>query len=121
MPTITGSNITIMVKDMDKSIQFYQNIGLELKQRWDNHYAMLTAGGMTIGLHPSDDSKHGGGSLSSGSTSIGFFVPDIKEVEKMLDGLKIKHESIDDGESGIYCHFTDLDGTVLYFVQPKWS
>ena len=119
--TITGSNITIMVKDMDKAINFYQSIGLELKQRWDNHYAMLTAGGMTIGLHPSDDSKHATGSLSSGSTSLGFFVPDIKEVETMLDGLKIKHDSIDDGNSGIYCYFTDLDGTVLYFVQPKWS
>jgi len=118
---ITGSNVTIMVKNMDKAIAFYQSIGLELKQRWDNHYAMLEAGGLTIGLHPTDDSKTAGGPLGSGSTSIGFFVPDIKEVETMLAGLNVKHDSIDDGNSGIYCHFTDLDGTVLYFVQPKWS
>jgi catechol 2,3-dioxygenase-like lactoylglutathione lyase family enzyme len=117
---ITGSNVTIMVRDMDKAINFYQSIGLELKQRWDNHYAMLEAGGITIGLHPSDDSKTSGEPLGSGSTSIGFFITDVKEVETLLTDLNIKHNSMEDGNSGIYCYFTDLDGTVLYFVQPKW-
>ena len=46
---IKDSNITIMVKDMDRSISFYQSLGMTLKNRWDNHYAQLTAPGITIG------------------------------------------------------------------------
>ena len=32
MITINESNITIMVKDMDKAVSFYESIGLTLKQ-----------------------------------------------------------------------------------------
>jgi len=53
---IKDSNVTIMVKDMDASISFYESIGLVIKQRWANHYAQLTAPGITIGLHPLADS-----------------------------------------------------------------
>ena len=49
---IIAGNITIMVKDIDSSITFYQSIGLTLKQRWANYYAQLITPGVTIGLHP---------------------------------------------------------------------
>ena len=49
---IKESNITINVKDIDKSISFYQSIGLKIKNRWGNHYAQLSAPGVVIGLHP---------------------------------------------------------------------
>lgn len=114
MIKITESNVTIMVKDMDKAIQFYQDIGLSLKQRWDNHYAMVTTEGITIGLHPSD-----GNSLSSGSISIGFMVDAIGDAKALLDSHNITYHE-DDGKSGIYVHFKDPDNTILYFVQPKW-
>ena len=112
---INGSNVTIMVKNMDQSIRFYQNLGLELKQRWDNHYAMLAAEGITLGLHPSDGEKTG-----SGSTSIGFFIEKIEDAKALLQEHQIECNHEDDGKSGIYLHFTDPDGTILYFVQPKW-
>ena len=35
--TIKESNITINVKDIDKSISFYQSIGLTVKNRWSNY------------------------------------------------------------------------------------
>lgn len=114
MIRITESNVTIMVKDMDKAIQFYEQIGLTLKQRWDNHYAMITAEGITIGLHPSE-----GEDLGSGSLSIGFMVDTIGEAKALLDAHKIEYHE-DDGKSGIYLHFRDPDNTILYFVQPKW-
>ena len=53
--TIKDSNVTIMVKDMDKSVSFYQSIGFAVKNRWGNHYAQLTAPGITIGIHPTDE------------------------------------------------------------------
>lgn len=112
---ITGSNITVMVSDMQKSIDFYESIGLTLKQRWDNHYAMLAAEGITIGLHPSD-----GGELGSGSLSIGFMVDEIGEVKQLLNKHRIAHNEVADGKSGIYVHLQDPDGTALYFVKPMW-
>jgi catechol 2,3-dioxygenase-like lactoylglutathione lyase family enzyme len=113
---ITGSNVTIMVTDMQAAIDFYENIGLTLKQRWDNNYAMLTTEGITIGLHPSE-----GGELGSGSVSVGFMTDDISAVEHLLDKHGIAHDSVIDGGSGTYLYFKDPSGTVLYFVKPKWQ
>lgn len=113
---ITGTNVTIMVRDMDEAVSFYQNIGLHLKQRWGNHYAMMTTEGLTIGLHPADDPN-----THSGTVSIGFMVPAIAEAKSLLDSKQIAYTTQDDGKSGIYVHFKDPFGTVLYFVEPKWA
>jgi catechol 2,3-dioxygenase-like lactoylglutathione lyase family enzyme len=117
---ITGSNVTIMVKNMDTAINFYQHIGLNLQQRWGDNYAMLNGGGLTLGIHPASDSQHAGSPLSSGTTSIGFFIDKIDHAKVLLDQHKIAYQYQDDGKSGLYCHFKDPDGTILYFVEPKW-
>ena len=115
MNKINESNITIMVSDMDKAIQFYQSIGLTLKQRWENHYAMITAPGITLGLHPSEAKEN-----NSGTVSIGFMVDDINEAKKLLDENSISYK-FEDEKSGAYVNFKDADGTILYFTQPKWK
>ncbi len=115
MINITDTNITIMVKDMEASINFYQQIGLTMKQRWDNHYAMLITTGITIGLHPAT-----GESPCSGTVSIGFMIENSDEAKVLLETNKISFKEEDDGKSGNYLHFSDPDGTLLYFVQPKW-
>ena len=84
---IKDSNVTIMVKDMDASISFYESIGLAIKQRWANHYAQLTAPGITIGLHPLEDSNASNG---SGSISIGFTTSNFEETTALLQKLNIK-------------------------------
>jgi|GEM_PF-1883513 catechol 2,3-dioxygenase-like lactoylglutathione lyase family enzyme len=114
MLKITETNVTIMVADLDKAIKFYENIGLKLKQRWESHYAMIETKGLTIGLHPSD-----GKAKASEKVSIGFMVNEIKDAKVVLDKHKISYKE-EDGKSGIYLHFYDLDGTLLYFTQPKW-
>jgi len=111
---LTNSNVTIMAKDLDKSIAFYESIGLKLQQRWDNHYAMISGPGVTLGIHPSEEKPEG-----SGSVSIGFMIENVKEVEELLSKNKIKFKT-EDGKSGTYTHFKDPDGTILYFVLPKW-
>lgn len=111
---ITESNVTVMVKDMDSAISFYEKIGLTLKQRWDNHYAMLIAEGITIGLHPAEATNN-----SSDSVSIGFMVEKIGDAKELLGANNITFKE-DDGKSGHYLHFKDPDNTVLYFVEPKW-
>lgn len=112
---IKDTNVTIMVANMDTAIKFYESIGFTLKQRWDNHYAMICALGITIGLHPMNKSEP-----NSGTVSIGFMVDKITDAKELLDKNNIECREEDDGKSGLYVHFKDLDGTILYFVQPKW-
>jgi catechol 2,3-dioxygenase-like lactoylglutathione lyase family enzyme len=115
MIKIHSTNVTIMVRDMDESIKFYKSLGLKLKQRWGNHYAMVVTKGITLGLHPSENKEH-----SSGTTSIGFMVDSLVEAKKMLEQNLIPIRE-DEGKSGKYLHFHDPDGTALYFVEPEWK
>ena len=114
--TIKESNVTINVKDVDKSISFYESIGLTTKNRWDNHYAQLTAPGIVIGLHPTITANL---KDNSGNISIGFTTDNFEEVKSLIQKLSIKttdrHE-----EGGQFIHFNDPDGTALYFIKPKW-
>lgn len=111
---ITESNVTIMVKDMDAAVLFYEKIGLTVKQRWDNHYAMMVTEGITIGLHPTESSN-----TSSGTLSVGFMIEQIAAAKELLDSHSIAYHE-DNGKSGHYLHFKDPDNTILYFVEPKW-
>lgn len=116
MLQIKGSNVTVMVHDMDMAISFYENIGMTLKQRWGNHYAMMIAQGITIGLHPTEKPAP-----NSGSVSIGFMIDSIEEAKILLDKNAISYRYEEDENSGLYLHFTDDYGTILYFVKPTWS
>ena len=113
---LTSSNVTIMVKSMDKSIAFYESIGLKLKNRWGDNYAMIEGPGITLGIHPGAEENSGSGDLS-----IGFMVPSFGEAKDLLkkNNIKITQEA-PDGKSGKYLHFKDPDGTLLYFVEPGW-
>ncbi len=77
---------------------------------------MLETTGLTIGIHPKDENEP----TTSGTLSIGFMVDEIKDETTLLDRNNIKFDSEDDGKSWLDIHFKDLDGTILYFVQPKW-
>jgi catechol 2,3-dioxygenase-like lactoylglutathione lyase family enzyme len=113
---IKESNITINVKDLDKSISFYESIGLTVKNRWGNYYAQLISPGVVIGLHPTSEANLTG---KSGNTSIGFTADDFEEAKSLLLKLSIKTtERVEEG--GLFLHFNDPDGTSLYFIKPKW-
>jgi catechol 2,3-dioxygenase-like lactoylglutathione lyase family enzyme len=114
---IKEANITINVKDLNKSVSFYESLGLQIKSRWDDYYAQLTAPGVVIGLHPTDDANLKG---NSGNTSIGFITNNIEEAKALLQKLSVaiseRHE-----EGGQFLHFNDPDGTALYFINPEWQ
>ena len=111
---IKESNLTINVKDLDKSVSFYQSIGFTLKNRWGNFYAQMTAPGITIGLHPTNNLTD-----NSGNVSIGFTTDNIEETKSALQKLSINATDRTE-EGGQFLHFTDPDGTQLYFIKPKW-
>ncbi len=114
--TIKESNITINVKDLDKSISFYESIGLTVKNRWGSHYAQMIAPGVVIGLHPTSSANLTGG---SGNVSIGFTTDKFEEAKSDLQKLSVKITDRQE-EGGQFLHFTDPDGTALYFIKPKW-
>src|SRR5437016_617215 len=112
MYTIKTANVTVMTKDMDKSIDFYtKGLGLELKQRWDNHYAQVSAPGVVIGLHPARETGN-----ASADISIGFGVDSLAEAEKRLKELNVSYETTED-KTGKIAYFKDPDGTTLYFME----
>jgi len=113
MYTITTANVTVMVRNMPQAIEFYTSLGLTLKQRWEDYYAIVTAPGISIGLHPAKQIAD-----RSNDISIGFGVADIKKVEARLKELGIPYQRSEDGV-GMYAHFHDPDGTPIYFMESK--
>jgi catechol 2,3-dioxygenase-like lactoylglutathione lyase family enzyme len=114
--TIIDSNITINVKDLDKTISFYETIGFTIKNRWGNYYAQLTAPGVVIGLHPTSTAIL---TDNSGNVSIGFTTDDFEETKSILGKLSINISERNE-EGGQFLHFKDPDGTALYFIKPNW-
>ena len=112
---IKESNITINVKDLDKSISFYESLGMTLKNRWGNYYAMLSSPGIMIGLHPA---TNGNLKNNSGNVSIGFSTDNLEETKSELQKLFIAVTERQE-EGGQFLHFADPDGTALYFIKPK--
>ena len=112
---IKDTNVTIMVKDMDKSVSFYESLGFDIKQRWGDHYAQLTAPGITIGIHPTTENIS-----NSGNVSIGFTTDNLEKIKDHLNSLAI-HTQLREEEGGKFIHFADPDGTALYFIKPKWD
>lgn len=110
---IKDTQLTIMVKNMDCSIAFYQSIGFVLQNRWGDHYAQIVAPGIVIGLHP------GGKGSGSGNISIGLTMGNVDETKKTLQDLSITATERNE-EGGQFLHFSDPDGTELYFIKPKW-
>ena len=113
---IKEANITLNVKDLDKSISFYESIGLTVKNRWANYYAQLAAPCIVIGLHPTSDTNLTG---NSGNASIGFTLENFEKAKSSLKELSI-HTTDRQEEGGQFLHFNEPDGNALYFIKPKW-
>ena len=101
---------------MDKSIEFYKNLGLQLKQRWNDHYAQVAAPGVVIGLHPAKENSN----ANSDAFSIGFGIDSLDNVKEHLQQLDIAYQTFED-KAGKYANFRDPDGTLLYFMESTIS
>lgn len=117
MIKINETNVTIMVKDFEASLKFYESIGFTLKKRWESHYAMVTAPGITVGIHPTEPGQE----FNPGdSISIGLMIDNADDARALLKKNNIAFTD-EDGGSGLYLHFKDPDGVTLYYTVPKWS
>ena len=112
-------NVILAVKDLAKSVSFYNEIiGLPIKQQRKS-WVDLGSKGALISLHPaSESSPHSGTSIENGIT-IGFLVGDIKSsIEELKSkGVKI-HREIEEKDAGKNAVILDPDDYMISLFEP---
>ncbi len=112
-------NVILAVKDLAKSVSFYNEIiGLPIKQQRKS-WVDLGSKGALISLHPaSESSPHSGTSIENGIT-IGFLVGDIKSSidELKSKGVKI-HRDIEEKDAGKNAVILDPDDYMISLFEP---
>jgi catechol 2,3-dioxygenase-like lactoylglutathione lyase family enzyme len=110
-------NVTVMVADMERSIQFYtQALGLPLGFRAGNEWAQIEAPGLTIGLHPARETPPAASpdvrmSLGFGVQNLAATIADLRQ-----RGVALPDPPPDAGRDRII-NFADPDGTPLYLIE----
>ena len=113
---IKGATLTIMVVDMDRSIDFYtKKLGFTLSNRWGDNYAEIDAAGMKIGIHPAIKEFP----KSENHISVGFLVDNLDRYAELLKTNSVQFTT-DEDQALKFAFFSDPDGTPLYFGQMKW-
>lgn len=110
-PLIDQANLTIMSSDMNRSVSFYESLGFVIQQRWGDHFAQMTAPGITIGIHPTRERSAG-----SGNVSIGLIAKDFDAARSALEAMSVSFTQRTE-QAGDFLHFNDPDGTQLYFIR----
>ena len=113
-------NVILTVKDLDKSVEFYNKIlGMPIKRERDN-WIDLGQTGALLSLHPTSDTD--GDSSIDNRILIGFVVGDVSSA---IDELKLKnikiHRDIQDKSSGKNAIILDPDGYMISLFEPNFS
>jgi catechol 2,3-dioxygenase-like lactoylglutathione lyase family enzyme len=107
--------VTIIVADMERSIDFYtKQLGLPLKTRYGNEFAIVEAPGVAIALHPVPNK----GRAREGSLSIGLGVDSVESSMKELAqrGITFAGDIVADPPMR-FAFFKDPDGVELYLAE----
>ncbi len=113
----SNGNATIFVSDMDRSVDFYTKIlGLNLAQRFGNHWASVETGKLAIGLHPASNTNPAG---RNGSIVIGLeLAGNIEDCVAILKQQGVRFRGpISQDKVGKTAYFEDPDGHLLYMIQ----
>ncbi len=114
MKNLKACRINVMVSDMDEAINFYDDkLGLNLVNRFGNHYAEIQAPDMIIGLHPNS-----GNTVTGNNISIGFGVADFDDTITELETKGIDFKIATDGGIRL-ASFTDPDNNPLFLAERK--
>jgi lactoylglutathione lyase len=113
-------NVILTVKDLDKSVEFYNKIlGMPIKRERDN-WIDLGQTGALLSLHPTSDTDED--SSIDNRILIGFVVGDVSSA---IDELKLKnikiHRDIQDKSSGKNAIILDPDGYMISLFEPNFS
>ena len=115
-------NVILAVKDLDKSVEFYNKIlGMPIKNRREN-WVDLGQGGALLSLHPADESSpHLGTSVDNG-VLIGLLVGDVAAAVEELKSKNIKvHREMQEREAGRNEIILDHDGYMISLVVASFT
>jgi predicted enzyme related to lactoylglutathione lyase len=116
---VSGGNATIIVADMDRSIQFYTEVlGLKLTNRFGNDWATVSAGeGLTIGIHPASAKYPIPGTKGSIMLGLDIDLPVENAVSRLAQhGVSIKG-SVIRSDAGNFASLEDPDGNEIYLWE----
>lgn len=112
MKNLKNCSVNVMVSNMEHAIAFYQDLlGLELANRYGDHYAEIRASGLMIGLHPAAEPI-----VVANGISIGFGVTEFDETVKDLEAKGLQVRVTQDGPIRL-AHFTDPDNNQLFLAE----
>lgn len=112
-------NVILAVKDLDKSLQFYNEIiGLPIKNQRRTWIDLGTSGAL-LSLHPASlTEQHSGSSIDNGIT-IGFLVGDVKSAVEELKGKGVTiYRDIVEKDSGRNAIIQDPDDYLISLFEP---
>ena len=115
-------NVILAVKDIDKSVKFYNEIiGLPIKQQ-RRTWVDLGATGALVSLHPASlTAPHQGTSVDNG-IMLGFLVGDLKSAIEELKskGVKIFREPVE-RDAGLNAIVLDPDEYMISLFEPSFK
>jgi len=115
-------NVILAVKDLNKSVEFYNKIlGMPIKNVRENWIDLGQSGAM-LSLHPAvESSPHVGTSMDNG-IMIGLLVGDVASA---VDELKLKniriHRDIQERGAGKNAIILDPDDYMVSLFEPNFS
>ena len=115
-------NVILAVKDLNKSVEFYNKIlGMPIKNKREN-WIDLGQGGALLSLHPADESSpHLGTSMDNGIL-IGLLVGDVASAVEELKSKNIRvHRDIQEREAGKNAIILDPDDYMISLFEPIFT
>ena len=114
-------NVILAVKDLSKSVEFYNQIlGMPIKRQRHN-WVDLGQSGALLSLHPANESSpHSGTSVDNG-VLIGLVVGDVASAVDELKSKNIRiHRDIQERESGKNAIILDPDDYMISLFEPNF-
>ena len=111
-------NVILAVKDLEKSVDFYNNIlGMPIKNTRSN-WVDLGQSGALLSLHPASAEL----STPNDMIMIGLVVGDVESAVNELKSKNVKiHRDIQEREAGINAIILDPDGYMISLFEPIFT
>ena len=114
-------NVILAVKDLAKSVEFYNKIlGMPIKRQREN-WVELGQSGALLSLHPANESSpHSSTSVDNG-VLIGLLVGDVASAVDELKSKDVRiHRDIQEREAGKNAIILDPDDYMISLFEPNF-
>ena len=114
-------NVILAVKDLNKSVEFYNKIlGMPIKKQREN-WVDLGQSGALLSLHPANESSpHSSTSVDNG-VLIGLLVGDVASAVDELKSKDVRiHRDIQEREAGKNAIILDPDDYMISLFEPNF-